>query len=111
MSNTVKIVGSETQGSPVPRIADAPPAAYSNVSRIFATPNEVVLDFAMNLNAFGSMIEEEARIVSRVVTSYDGAKRLWVHLTQTLQAYEQKYGVIELDVAKRAKAAPEQAAS
>jgi hypothetical protein len=49
------------------------------------------------------MIEEDARIVSRVVTSYDGAKRLWGHLTQTLQAYEQKYGVIELDVAKRAK--------
>lgn len=61
------------------------------------------MDFALNLNAFGPMVEEEAQIVSRVVTSYDGAKRLWVHLTQTLQAYEQKYGLIELDVTKRVK--------
>ncbi|MDZ4289491.1 MAG: DUF3467 domain-containing protein [Prosthecobacter sp.] len=101
MSNTVKIVGSESP--PAAKLAQAPAAAYSNVSRIFATPNEVVLDFAMNLNAFGPLIEEDASIVSRVVTSYDGAKRLWHHLTQTLQAYEQKYGVIELDLTKRIK--------
>lgn len=101
MSNPVKIVGPE---SPTPaKIAPPAQAAYANVSRLFATPNEVVMDFALNLNAFGPMVEEEAQIVSRVVTSYDGAKRLWVHLTQTLQAYEQKYGVIELDVAKRLK--------
>ena len=101
MSNTVKILG--TESPPAVKASAAPDAAYSNVSRIFATPNEVVLDFAMNLNAFGALIEEDARIVSRVVTSYDGAKRLWHHLTQTLQAYEQKYGVIELDLTKRIK--------
>ena len=104
MSNTVKIVAPEAPATPAPqKTTPAPDAVYSNVSRIFATPNELVIDFAMNLNAFGPMIEEDARIVSRVVTSYDGAKRLWGHLTQTLQAYEQKYGEIELDVAKRAK--------
>lgn len=105
MSNTVKIVAPEDSPPPAPtKTTPAPEAVYSNVSRIFATPNEVVLDFAMNLNAFGPMIEEDARIVSRVVSSYDGAKRLWMHLTQTLQAYEQKYGEIELDVTKRVKA-------
>lgn len=103
MSNSVKIIAPEEVPASA-KAGAAPAAAYSNVSRIFATPNEVVLDFAMNLNAFGPLIEEEAKIVSRVVTSYDGAKRLWLHLTQTLQAYEQKYGVIELDVAKRVKA-------
>ncbi len=105
MSNTVKIVDPQASAAPASKGAahPAPAAVYSNVSRIFATPNELVLDFAMNVNAFGPMIEEEAQIVSRVVTSYDGAKRLWVHLTQTLQAYEEKYGVIELDVAKRIK--------
>jgi len=103
MSNTVKILGPENPPPPATKITEAPGAVYSNVSRIFATPNELVLDFAMNLNAFGPLIEEDARIVSRVITSYDGAKRLWHHLTQTLQAYEQKYGVIELDVTKRAK--------
>lgn len=101
MSNPVKIVGSES--SAPARIQPPADAVYANVSRIFATPNEVVFDFALNLNAFGPMVDEEARIVSRVVTSYDGAKRLWAHLTQTLQAYEEKYGVIELDVGKRLK--------
>jgi hypothetical protein len=102
MSNSVKIIAPEETQPPV-KTSATPAAAYSNVSRIFATPNEVVVDFALNLNAFGPLIEEEAKIVSRVVTSYDGAKRLWLHLTQTLQAYEQKYGVIELDVSKRLK--------
>lgn len=101
MSNSVKILGADAP--PTPKPASVPSATYSNVSRIFATPNEVVLDFAMNLNAFGPLIEEDAHIVSRVVTSYDGAKRLWHHLTQTLQAYEQKYGAIELDLTKRIK--------
>lgn len=98
-SSNVKIVGAEAAA----RVAPAPVAAYSNVSRVFATPNEVVLDFALNLNAFGPLVEEDARIVSRVAMSYDGAKRLWAHLTQTLQAYEQKYGVIELDASKRVR--------
>ncbi|TDU66041.1 uncharacterized protein DUF3467 [Prosthecobacter fusiformis] len=104
MSNSVKIVGPDSS-APV-KISPPAGAVYSNVARLFATPNEVVLDFALNLNAFGPMVDEEAQIVSRVVTSYDGAKRLWMHLTQTLQAYEKKYGPIELDVAKRMKEAP-----
>lgn len=102
-SSPVKIVGSESPAAV--RVQAPTDAVYANVSRIFATPNEVVLDFALNLNAFGPMVDEEAKIVSRVVTSYDGAKRLWAHLTQTLQAYEQKYGEIELDVGKRLKGA------
>lgn len=105
MSSPVKIVGAEPPAAATPNLP-APAAAYANVTRIFATPNEVVLDFALNLNAFGTRVEDEARIVSRVVTSYDGAKRLWAHLTQTLQAYEQKYGTIELDIAKRLKTPP-----
>ncbi|HEY1049465.1 MAG TPA: DUF3467 domain-containing protein [Prosthecobacter sp.] len=101
MSNPVKIVGPES-ASPA-KIAAPAEAVYANATRIFATPNEFVFDFAMNLNAFGQMVEEDPKIVSRVIMSYDGAKRLWAHLTQTLQACEQKYGPIELDVAKRMK--------
>lgn len=108
MSNTVKIVDPQgSSGAPSKPVALPTPAAvYSNVARILATPNELVMDFGVNLNAFGQLIEEDPQIVSRVITSYDAAKRLWVHLGQTLQAYEQKYGVIELDVAKRIKTPP-----
>jgi hypothetical protein len=104
MSNSVKIVAPEQEAAPQAKIGPVPSAVYSNVNRLFATPNELVLDFAMNLNAFGPVVEEDPQIVSRVITSYDAAKRLLVGLAQTIQAYEQKYGVIELDLAKRVKA-------
>lgn len=103
-STSVKIVGASASDQPRPQEGPPPPAAYSNVVRIVPTPNEMILDFGLNLNAYGQVVEEEPRIVSRVITSYDGAKRLWVHLTQVLQAYEEKYGVIDLDIARRIKA-------
>lgn len=99
-SNPVKIVGSES-ASGTAKVSAPAEAVYANATRIFATPNEFVFDFAMNLNAFGQMVEEDPKIVSRVIMSYDGAKRLAAHLVQTLQACEQKYGPIELDISKR----------
>jgi hypothetical protein len=74
---------------------------YANVCRIAQTPNEVIVDFGMNPNFFGPILDEPLRLNQRVILSHDAAKRLCLHLTQTLQAYEAKYGAIELDVAKR----------
>lgn len=78
-----------------------PPATFSNVARVIPTPNELVIDFALNLNAYGQLIEEDTKVVSRVVTTYDAAKRLVMNLATAVQAYEKRYGVIELDFAKR----------
>lgn len=77
--------------------------SYANVCRIAQTPNEVIIDFGMNPNFFGQILDEPLRLNQRVIFSHDAAKRLCLHLTQTIQAYEAKYGVIELDVAKRMK--------
>jgi hypothetical protein len=77
---------------------------YANVCRIAQTPNEVVVDFGMNLNFFGQIIDEPLKLENRVIMSHDAAKRLCIHLTATIQAYEAKYGAIELDVTKRLKA-------
>jgi hypothetical protein len=83
--------------------------SYSNVCRIAQTPNEVIIDFGMNPNFFGQILDEPLRLDSRIIMSHDGAKRLCAHLLSTIQAYEAKYGVIELDVTKRLRpqAAPE----
>ncbi len=62
MSNPVKIVGPESTSSA--KITPPSEAVYANVNRVFATPNEVILDFAMNINAFGPLVEEDAKIVS-----------------------------------------------
>lgn len=80
--------------------------SYSNVCRIAQTPNEVIIDFGMNPNFFGQILDEPLRLDSRIIMSHDGAKRLCAHLVTALQTYEAKYGPIELDVAKRLRAQP-----
>ena len=76
---------------------------YANVCRIAQTPNEVIIDFGMNPNFFGNVLDEPLRLDQRVIMSHDAAKRLCIHLTATIQNYEARYGPIELDVAKRLK--------
>lgn len=75
---------------------------YANVCRIAQTPNELLLDFGMNPNFFGTILPEETlRLETRVIMSHDAAKRLCLHLMASIQQFETRYGVIELDVAKR----------
>ena len=76
---------------------------YANVCRIAQTPNEMIIDFGMNPNFFGNILEEPLKLESRVIMSHDAAKRLCLHLMNAIQNFESKYGTIELDVAKRLK--------
>lgn len=78
-------------------------ANYANVCRIAQTPNEVIIDFGLNPNFFGQILDEPLKLDQRVILSHDAAKRLCLHLTATIQNFEAKYGVIELDVTKRLK--------
>ena len=77
--------------------------SYANVCRIAQTPNEVIVDFGMNPNFFGNVLDEPLKLDHRVIMSHDAAKRLCIHLTATIQNFEARYGPIELDVAKRLK--------
>ena len=79
-------------------------SSYANVCRIAQTPNEVIIDFGLNPNFFGNILDEPLRLENRIIMSHDAAKRLCMHLVSTVQAYEAKYGAIELDVTKRLKA-------
>lgn len=78
-------------------------ATYANVCRIAQTPNEVIIDFGLNPNFFGQILDEPLKLDHRVILSHDAAKRLCLHLTATIQNFEAKYGVVELDVTKRLK--------
>lgn len=78
-------------------------ASYANVCRIAQTPNEVIIDFGMNPNFFGQILDEPLKLDNRVILSHDAAKRLCIHLTATIQNFEARYGAIELDVTKRVK--------
>lgn len=79
---------------------------YANVCRIAQTPNEVIVDFGMNPNFFGNILDEPLRLESRIIMSHDAAKRLCLHLMASIQNYETRYGTIELDVTKRLKNVP-----
>jgi Protein of unknown function (DUF3467) len=74
---------------------------YANVCRIAQTPNEMFIDFGLNPNFFGPILTEPLKLETRVILTHDAAKRLLLHLANSVQSYEAKYGVIELDITKR----------
>ena len=95
---------SETAKPAAPQIDQAAlKISYANVCRIAQTPNEVIVDFGMNPNFFGQILDEPLKLENRVIMSHDAAKRLCLHLMASIQNYESRYGTIELDVTKRLK--------
>ena len=77
-------------------------AAYANFARVTATPEEVIIDFALNPNPFMAG-RQEVIVSQRLIMNFFTAKRLFGALLQTLQRHEQTFGQIELDVRRRAQ--------
>lgn len=76
-------------------------AAYANFARVTATPEEVIIDFALNPNPFLAG-KQEVNVTQRLIMNFYTAKRLLSALAMTLQRHEGTFGVIELDVRRRA---------
>lgn len=82
-------------------------ASYSNFARVTATPEEVILDFGLNMQPFateGQVVKANHRIVMNFYTT----KRLLSAIGTTIQRHEQTFGSIELDVRRRASSSPQQ---
>ena len=82
-------------------------ATYSNLCRVTGTPEEVMMDFALNPNAFGRIMDEKVKIDHRIVMSYEAAKRTAYVLIETIKRHEERFGEIQLDPRKRLKNQPE----
>jgi len=80
-------------------------AGYSNFARVTATPEEVIIDFALNPNPFLAG-KQEVNVNNRLIMNFYTAKRLLSALAQTLQRHEGAFGVVELDVRRRAQQIP-----
>jgi hypothetical protein len=80
-------------------------AAYSNFARVTATPEEVIVDFGLNPNPFQAG-KQEVTVTQRLIMNFYTAKRLASALMMTLQRHEATFGVIELDVRRRAMTQP-----
>jgi len=76
-------------------------AAYANFARVTATPEEVIIDLALNPNPFLAG-KQEVNVSQRLIMNFYTAKRLLSALAMTLQRHEGTFGVIELDVRRRA---------
>jgi hypothetical protein len=80
-------------------------AAYSNFARVTATPEEVIVDFALNPHPFTGG-KQEVIVTQRLIMNFYTAKRLCSALVMTLQRHEATFGAIELDVRRRAHHMP-----
>ena len=78
-------------------------ATYSNLCRVTGTPEEVSMDFALNPNAFGTVVNEPMKVDHRIVMGYEAAKRTALILLQTIKRHEENFGEIELDPRRRLK--------
>lgn len=76
------------------------PVAYANFARVMGTPEELILDFALNPNPFATG-KQEVPVSQRLILNYYTAKRLLSALHTSIQRHEAAFGAIELDVRRR----------
>ncbi len=80
--------------------------SYANMVATHSMPNEVLLDFGLNLlsapTAEGQP-EMIFKVNDRIIMNYYSAKQLAITLSQVIRRHEEQFGELELDVAKRRK--------
>ena len=90
----------------VPISMDKAETIYSNMCRGVMTAEEVILDFALNPNINGRVLDESVAVDTRVVMSFPSAKRL-LHLLHTIVSkHEETFGVVPLDINQRLQSRP-----
>src|SRR5262245_52788782 len=77
---------------------------YTNFCRVSVTPEELVLDFGLNTQMTPNPAEP-IKLTHRVVMNFFTAKRLMNALLGVIGQHESAYGVLELDIQRRARAA------
>jgi hypothetical protein len=75
---------------------------YANFCRVTGTPEELIIDFGLNSQPFGTPTEP-IPVTQRVITNFYTAKRLLSVLQVTLQRHEGTFGALETDVQRRVK--------
>jgi len=76
---------------------------YANFCRVTGSPEELIVDFALNPQPMG-VPTTPIQIKQRTVMNYYTAKRLLAALQMSVQRHEAVFGVLETDIAKRVTA-------
>ena len=74
--------------------------SYANFCRVTGTPEELIVDFALNPQPMG-VPDKPIGIDQRIILNFYTAKRLLAALQMSLQRHEQAFGVLETDIQKR----------
>jgi hypothetical protein len=77
-------------------------SSYANFSRVTGTPEELIIEFALNPQPLG-VPTEPLHVEHRIVLNFYTAKRLAAALQMSIDRHEQAFGAIETDVEKRLK--------
>jgi hypothetical protein len=75
---------------------------YCNFCRVTGSPEELIVDFALNPQPMG-VPDKPVRIDQRIVMNFFTAKRLLGALSMSLQRHEAAFGALETDVQKRVR--------
>jgi hypothetical protein len=74
--------------------------SYANTIRTSTTADEIILDFGINMPTQGGQDQQVQMLFavgSRVVMNWVGAKRLAASIAQAVNAYEQRFGEIDMN--------------
>ena len=107
------------ESTPAPASAPAPAQAqqqvvlddtntvscYANFCRVMGTPEELIVDFALNNQPMG-VPDKPIPVTQRIILNHYTAKRLLAALQMSIQRHETAFGVLETDVRKRVKQQP-----
>ena len=77
---------------------------YSNFARVTGTPEELIIDFGLNVDASQRVPAGPQAAVSidrRIVVSVLPATRLWSAIHMAVQRHEATFGPVETDVRRR----------
>ena len=81
--------------------------SYASGFRPAATPEEVILDFGLNMTRMTGKPDVPYEVVfkaeNRIVMNYYATKRLAIALGQLIRRYEDQFGELELNASKRKK--------
>lgn len=77
-------------------------ASYANFCRVTGNPEEMIIDFGINAQPFGTPTQP-IKVTQRLIINFYTAKRLLAALNMQIQRHEQAFGVLETDVQKRVR--------
>jgi hypothetical protein len=78
--------------------------SYSNFVRVTSTPEEMLIDFGINVQSDQAQ-KTPLQVSQRVVMNYYSAKRMVTAVRVAVERHEKAFGEIETDVRKRMRGA------